>query len=96
MEHKVRQNDAGEEHMTNEEIWDDLRDDTKKVATARFIGDLVARIIIARRKQGLSPKDLAEKMRVPIYKVTEMENLDAAVIDACLLVQAALVLGVEI
>lgn len=49
--------------MTNEEMWDELRDDTKKVATARFIGGLVARIIIARRKQGLSQKDLAEEQK---------------------------------
>lgn len=47
--------------MTNEEIWDELRDDTKKVDAALFIGGLVARIIIARRKQGLSQKDLAEE-----------------------------------
>lgn len=82
--------------MTNEEMWDELRDDTKKVDAALFIGDLVSRIIIARHEQGLSQKDLADKMKVSLYKVVEMEEFGAEVIDACVIVQAALVLGVEI
>lgn len=82
--------------MTNKEIWDELRDDTKKVDAALFIGDLVARIIIARSEQGLTQKDLADKMKVSLYKVVEMEEFGAEVIDAFVLVQAALVLGVEI
>lgn len=82
--------------MTNKEIWDELRDDTKKVDAVLFIGDLVSRIIIARSEQGLSQKDLADKMKVPIYYIMEMEELDAKVIDMSVIVQAAMVLGVEI
>ena len=82
--------------MTNKEIWDEQRDDTKKVDAALFIGDLVSRIIIARHEQGLSQKDLADKMKVSLCKVVEMEEFGAEVIDACVIVQAALVLGVEI
>lgn len=78
-----------------DDVWQELEagDEAKSVSAGLLVGELIAAIISARRKQKLSQADLAQKMNVSVSRIRRMERLNSMPrIDTVF--QAALVLGV--